>query len=210
MGIKYMPGSAKHRKIDVRLICRLTHYIKDYPALIGKFYREMCPFYSVSRNLFLYFSLFSFFFFHRPVSDQNDPYVSACFGNHQHPRRRHCLSEQYHRNIACKTYYNRNPQESKRPVLLLCRTSVKQKNNQGSQDHKWNIAVNSPGNRRIRTGPLILRHKTQQNTHNRKHPHGGCDPLLPADLVTTAPHIIKQYLKQSHGIISLPTPSAVV
>ena len=181
MGIKYMPGSAKHRKIDVRLICRLTHYIKDYPALIGKFYREMCPFYSVSRNLFLYFSLFSFFFLHRPVSDQNDPYVSACFGNHQHPRRRHCLSEQYHRNIACKTYYNRNPQESKHSVLLLCRT-----------------------------GPLILRHKTQQNTYNRKHPHGGCDPLLPADLVTTAPHIIKQYLKQSHGIISLPTPSAVV
>ena len=82
--------------------------------------------------------------------------------------------------------------------MFLC-AAVKQHNNHKPQQSKGDVAVNAPGEGRVRTEPLVLGHHAQGDTHAGQTVHGGGQAALAGDVVALPPDVVEQYIEYRHG-----------
>ncbi len=55
---------------------------------------------------------------HCPVTDENSPYIGACFGNHQHADKWDGVCPKYDRDIESKAQNDGQPHPAERAVFL--------------------------------------------------------------------------------------------
>ena len=95
----------------------------------------------------------------------------------------------HHRDIAGKTQYRREPQEPEGLIPRFLCAAVKQNDDQRAENGKRDVAVNTPGQRRVRTCPC------------GRAPAPKLRPwsLVITDLVAAAPDIVQQHIEHRHG-----------
>ena len=104
-----------------------------------------------------------FMIFHSFITNKNSPYISTCFGNHKHSNHWNLVCKKHHWNVKSKAQYNGKPHVFEFCIMVFAGTFVKKNNDQKAKQRKRNISVNSPGERRSSTEPLILWEKTEND-----------------------------------------------
>ena len=76
---------------------------------------------------------------------------------------------------------------------------VKQHQDHQPQQSKGDVAVNSPGQRGVGAEPLILGEHTQHDPCPRQQIDYSSQPGISPDMITAAPHVVEQHIKNRHG-----------
>lgn len=138
---------------------------------------------------------------HIKKSDQNRPHVGAGFRYHQHSDQRVHVGPQYDRDVKTETQQNGKPHKTEAYVLCLFGALVKQNDDQESDQGERNIPINSPGQRRIRAGPLVLRKQAQNDSGGGKQIKADGEPRFSLYAIPYSPDIIQI------EVINFPIPS---
>lgn len=146
--------------------------------------------------------------FHGRISDKDRPYISAGFGDHQHPDERDRIRPQHHRYVETEAQHNGQPHPAERPVSMLLCAAIKQHYHQKTQQGEGYVAPNTPGQRRFGAQPSVLRHHTQSYPNSGKCIHRRGQSSLSADMITLPPDIVQQHIENCHRNRGDPLPQS--
>ena len=84
-------------------------------------------------------------------------------------------------------------------VFVLFCASVKQNDDEQSQQGKRNVAIDAPGKRSVCLCPRILWEHTKRNSYCCEQVNGPGNAVIALNLVSDSPYIVQQDIKDSHG-----------